>query len=481
MTQQMRQRTPGRRRHLQRLCELLLLLSCTVSLLGCATPTRDKVRLEAYSWWTRDSERNAFDRVLDIFNAKHQDSEAINQVTTDVNADEVRATLTARLLAGAPPSTFQANAGADLLRWTAMDTTEAALPSASRITPLDALFDRTGLVDALPRDLYQALLAGPRRRPYAVPLNIHRLNLIYFNTAALDRYKTEHSGRSFLDLALLCPKDVATRLDDPDARLDVRIAVGTRDSFTLTLFALENMLPAVTGATPYNEISGGTLYDELFLGALPEDQWHEPVVRALQCVQYLSRSFLRTDALSWADALTRVQEGDADFSVMGDWANGELKPALADGRVDMQPFPGSEDTFVFTSDTFPLPVAAPYAEQSEALLETLASAEAQLAFSLEKGSIPARGDVSSALVQATLGDRAARTRQDFDSPLIHKSIATSGLFPPYYPDDLSTRLSAMTAARASKAEIEPVVALLRNALPLLARWQKRISQGQQEP
>jgi glucose/mannose transport system substrate-binding protein len=473
-------RTDGRRRFLQRVRVLLLLLPCA-GLFGCATPTRDRVRLEAYSWWTRDSERNAFDQVLSIFNAHHPDSEAINQVTTDVNADEVRATLTARLLAGAPPSTFQANAGADLLRWTAMDTTEAALPSSSRITPLDELFQRTGLDDALPRDLYQALLAGPQRRPYAVPLNIHRLNLIYFNTAALERYKATHEGRSFLDPELLCPSEVSTRLDDPDARLELRIAVGTKDSFTLTLLALENMLPAVAGTTPYNEVSGGTLYDELFLGTLAEARWHEPVVRALQCVQYLSRSFLRTEDLSWADALTRVETGDADFTVMGDWANGELKPALAAGRVDVQPFPGSESTFVFTSDTFPLPVAAPYAEQSEDLLETLASAEAQLAFSLEKGSIPARGDISTALLQTTLGDRAAQTRQDFDSPEIHKSIATSGLFPPYYPGDLSERLSAMTAEGASKAEIEPVVALLRNALPLLERWQRRIREGQQTP
>ena len=481
MSSQMTPRTHGRRRHLQRLRVLLLLLPCAVGLPGCATPTRDKVRLEAFSWWTRDSERNAFDQVLGIFNQNHPDALAINQVTTDVNADEVRATLTARLLAGAPPSTFQANAGADLLRWTAMDTTGAALSSASRITPLDGLFQRTGLTDALPRELNQALLAGPQRRPYAVPLNIHRLNLLYFNTAALDRYKAAHEGHSFLDPALLCPSDVATRLDDPDARLELRIAVGTKDSFTLTLFALENMLPAVAGTISYNDVSGGTLYDELFLGTLAEKQWHQPVIRALQCVQYLSRSFLRTDDLSWADALTRVETGDADFSVMGDWANGELKSALAEGRVDVQPFPGSENTFVFTSDTFPLPVAAPYAEESEDLLETLATAEAQLAFSLEKGSIPARGDISTELVRATLGDRAAQTRRDFDSPDIHKSIATSGLFPPYYPGDLSTRLSAMTAEGARKSEIEPVVALLRNALPLLERWQRRISEGQQTP
>lgn len=468
----------SRRCHLR---DVRVLLICTVALLGCTTPRRDKIRLEAYSWWTRPSEQKAFDRVLDIYNGKHQDSEAINQVTNDINADEVRATLTARLLAGAPPSTFQANAGADLLRWTAMDTTEAALPSASRIAPLSDLFQRTGLKGALPPDLYRALQAGPQRLPYAVPLNIHRLNLIYYNTDALSSYKRAHAGQSFLDPALLCPKDVATRLENPDEKLALRIAVGMKDSFALTLFALENVLPAVAGATPYNEVTGGTLYDELFLGNLPEAKWHEPVERALQCVQYLSRSFLRAADQSWADALNRVEAGDADFSVMGDWANGELKQALNEGKVDVQPFPGSEGTFVFTSDTFPLPVAAPYAEESQDLLETLASAEAQLVFSQEKGSIPARTDISLELLRESLGERAEQTRRAFDSYEMHKSIATSGVFPPYYPDDLSTRLSEMTADGASKANIEAVIALLRNALPLLELWQSRIAEGQQAP
>ncbi|HYQ04503.1 MAG TPA: ABC transporter substrate-binding protein [Polyangiaceae bacterium] len=479
MSPQTAPRTDSRRCHLQRGVSLLLLV-CIAGSLGCATPQREKVRLEAYSWWTRPSEQRAFDQVLGIYNAEHHDSEAINQVTKDVNADEVRATLTARLLAKAPPSTFQANAGADLLRWTAMDTTQSALASSSRIAPLDGLFDRTGLNTALPHDLYQALLASGGL-PYAVPLNIHRLNLIYYNTHALEEYARAHAGRSFLDSALLCPADVATRLEDPNEKLELKIAVGTKDSFTLTLLALENVLPAVAGAAPYAKGNGSTLYDELFLGnLLDEKAWHAPVLRALQCVQYLSRSFLRTD-LSWADALNAVDTGEADFSVMGDWANGELKQGLTEGRVDAQPFPGSEGTFVFTSDTFPLPAEAPYAEQSQELLETLASTKAQLAFSLEKGSIPARNDIAVEDIEAVLGVRAAHTRRDFDSSQIHKSIATSGVFPPYFPDDLSTRLALMTEEGASKASIDSVMELLRNALPLLGRWQTRIAQGQRGP
>ena len=335
--------------------QVLLLLLCAISVPGCATPEREQIRLEAYSWWTQASEQEAFASVLDIYNKAHQASKAVNEVTRDSNAVEVRALLTARLLAGAPPSTFQANAGADLLRWTAMDTTNSVLETASRISPLGDLFRRTQLDDVLPTDLYRALQAGPQRLPYAVPLNIHRLNLIYYNTAALSAYRDAHAGRTFLDLAVLCPENVAVLLKDPQQHLPLRIAVGLKDGFTLTLFTLENLLPAIAGAKPYDDVTRATLYDQLFLGKLEESKWHEPLLRALQCMQYLSRSFIRESELSWAEALTEVAQGRADFSVMGDWANGELEQALLDGTVDAEPFPGSAETFVFTSDTFPLP------------------------------------------------------------------------------------------------------------------------------
>ena len=478
MSPQRTSRTPRRRYHLQR---LWLLLLCVSGLLACATPTRQEIRLEAYSWWTQTSEQHAFDSVLELYNHANEGHSEADQVTGDINADEVRATLTARLLAGAPPSTFQANAGADLLRWTAMDTTDRVLDSSSRIDPLTDLFERVRLgPGVLPEALDKAVRAGPDRLPYAVPLNIHRLNVIYYNTNALEEYARQHGGESFLKFAQLCPTDVATRLDHPDQKLDLEIAVGTKNSFALTLLTFENLLPAVASQGAYSGASGGTLYDELFTGSLPESQWHDPVLLALQCVQYLSRSFLRNEDLSWADALHRVETGEAAFSVMGDWANGELRDALETFTVDAQPFPGSEDTFVFTSDTFPLPGAAPHRKESEDLLEMLASPEAQRVFSQEKGSIPARWDIPPDEFKK-LGERARQTRDDFASSAIHKSIATSGLFPPYFPDDLSTKLSAMTAEDASKDSIQSVIDFLRDMQPLLGLWQDRIRTGQQAP
>jgi glucose/mannose transport system substrate-binding protein len=441
-------------------CACALCFACCA--LGCGAPTPAKVRLEVYSWWKRPSEQHAFDNILRLYNDAHSDSEAVNQVT-DTNADAMRKTLTARLLAGAPPSTFQANIGADLLRWSVVDTTDAKLDSSSRILPLRDFFTQTKLSSFLPRVLNDALVGGPTREPYTVPVDIHRLNVLYYNTASLASFSIRNSGGSFLDRDVLCPPDVATRLADPKAKLDVRIAVSTADTFALTLLAFESVLPAVAGPQ---------VYDDLFRGQA-SGEWQASVRPALQCVQYLSRSFVNEQetAIDWAGALAQVQTGTADLSIMGDWSNGELKSALANGEVDSVPFPGSEDTFVFTSDSFPLPVDAPYPEQTQALLQTIASPEGQLSFSRDKGSIPARSDIDV----SALGARAVSTRKDFDDLSIAKVLATSGLFPPYFPnDEMNGALAALTQPGAADAEVEAVLALLKDTEPLLARWQSRL-------
>ena len=437
-----------------------LLVYLAVAAPGCSASTPEKVRVEAYSWWRRPSEQRAFDNILRLYNASHSDAEAFNEAS-DTQADDVRETLTARLLAGAPPSTFQANLGADVLRWSVVDTTGGVLPSSSRIKPLSEFFSRRGLLPLLPQVLVKELERGTAHEPYTVPIDIHRLNVLYYNTAALSAFRERHAGKSFLDRELLCPADLSARLADSDSKLDVKIAVGSKDTFALTLITFESVLPA---------LAGPTLYDDLFRGRASGD-WASSVRTALMCVQYLSRSFLDTRNDDWAEALAQVATGNADFSVMGDWSNGELKSALQRGVVDAQPFPGSELSFVFTSDTFPLPVDVPYPKGAEDLLDVIASPEGQLEFSLDKGSIPARSDVDL----SALGARALRTRQDFDSSAVTKVLATSGLFPPYFPGaELNAALSAMTGPGATAAQIEAVLALLSDAQPLLARWQSRL-------
>lgn len=433
---------------------------CTV---GCGGPVPQKTRLVADSWWKHQSERLAFDNVLQQYNRLHPDSIAVNDASGST-ADAVRQTLTARLLAGAGPSTFQANIGADVLHWTVVDTTDDQIESASRLVTLRDFFAENQLDKVLPDALYQALVAGKTREPYTIPIDIHRLNVVYYSVTGLAAFSARNGGASFLDPAVLCPADVADRLDH-NLKLDAKIAVGMKDTFPLTLLAFESLLPAVAGPD---------LYYDLFHGKASGD-WQTQVRGALLCLQYLSRSFVGDQNVDWADALADVADGTADFSVMGDWANGELKDQLNAEVVKSVPFPTSvpewEDTFVFTSDTFPLPVGAPYPVETKELLQTIASREAQLAFSSAKGSIPARTDVD----MTKLGPRAVLTKAAFDGSQ-HKLLATSGLFPPYFPgDELSAALSAMTTPTANKEAVEQVVLVLREMQPLLRHWQDRIA------
>ncbi len=428
---------------------------------SCGTPPSNKVELDAYSWWRRPSERGAFDNILSLYNSEHKDYEATNPITPN-NASEVRATLTARLLANAPPSTFQANIGADLMRWSVVDATEldGGVTSSSRVLPLADFFVKSGLETALPHEIRDAVARVPGGTPYTVPVDVHRLNMLYYNTASLTAFRARNAGKSFLEPEVLCPPAVLDGTDT-SSKLDAKIAIGLNDDFALILVAFESLLPA---------LAGSEIYDDVFRGRA-SGAWEAKVTSTLRCVQYLSRSFVGDTGDDWADALAKVASGATDFSIMGDWSNGELKSWLDLGVVDAEPVPGSELVYVFTSDTFPLPVGAPHGDQAEALLGVIASPAGQLAFSAEKGSIPARNDVDLSM----LGTRAVRAGQDFADDAVTKVLATSGLFPPYFPGNtLVTLLRHLTSSASDEEDIEAVVRLLRDSQPLFARWQARL-------
>ena len=216
----------------------------------------------------------------------------------------------------------------------------------------------------------------------------------------------------------------------------------------------------------------------------------EDVREALECVQYLSQWFRRDDddnpRIGWAEAVNAVKNEAAGeraaFTVMGDWANGLLASDLQTGNVRSTPFPGTGDVFVYTSDTFPLPIGATPRTEVRALLETIASPEAQLAFSAKKGSFPARDGIDL----GSLHSWQRETADAFES--LPKAIATSGLFPPYYPQgDLGNALRAMTAWPAVAGPdgtsderarlVDEALRLFTDLEPLLDLWQDRLASG----
>lgn len=424
---------------------------CAAALSCQSEPT--PVELVVYSWWEESSEHRAFDGVATL----HRES--FPHVTLDnraiAEADNARRALTARMLAGAPPATFQANSGADVLRWTAVDSVEdGELRQDSRIVDLSAQYSAWGLADAVPDVVERALRRGGAGI-YAIPINVHRLNVVYYDTEKRDEFRRV-TGNELLELATLCP-EAPLPAGEEQTRV-LQIAIGTEDPFPLYLLAFESVLPALAGAE---------FYERFWSGGLSETEWEPELRRALSCVQYLARFFIPShDTLLWYEAVDLVGS-QATLTVMGDWAGARIGAAP---RIASAPFPGTEELYVFTSDTFPLPAGLEHEAEAIDLLHTIASPQAQIAFSRKKGSLPARVDIDARLLDAAMLEKRAA----FEAS--SKLLATSGYFPPYFPFDmLESRMKALIAAGSGSDELDAVLALWRDAYPLLARWQTRMA------
>lgn len=451
---------------------------CALALLsGCGSD--DKTKLEVFSWWSQPSERRAFQAVADLHESNHPDVIVDNRA--DPRALEQRERMARLMLSGAPPATFTANAGADLLRWATIDR-EGNDFDYSYVKDVSGLLADTGLLEALRPELRSALAVGDSAELYGVPINVHRLNVLYYNTQVTGALAGDRDPLELLSFARLCPESGA-----PDLPEGLKIAIGSQD-FALILLTFESVLPA---------IAGPAFYDALFRGEAPEsvtapgESFHTDVRKALACVHGLSAHFVRPpppDAgeeppepgeeppeFAWWEALQAVANGEAAFTVMGDWANGELEKELGNESVKAIPFPDSEDTFVFTSDTFPLPIGAESEAAVVALLETIASPPAQQAFSKAKGSIPAWRGTSGHAFSGT-------SRSDFDEETVTKVLATSGRFPPYFQQgDLGRALRAMTAENAPESTIDAALAEFDSQEPLLGRFQDRLRRGSLPP
>ena len=256
---------------------------------------------------------------------------------------------------------------------------------------------------------------------YAVLVNVHRTNSLFYNVQVLQDAGLE-------------PPTTLSELYELAAALQAEgiepFALGARGTWTIALLVFENLMVALHGPDFYEQYLQGEL------DSAADPRMLEVLDETLRLWQYVS---LDARSLEWDEAVARVHEGKAAMTVMGDWAKGTLKqlggePGITFGQV---PFPGTDGVFVFTADTFPLPKGAPEREAALDVLATFASLEGQAAFNPLKGSIPARLDADPEDYDQ-LAQRAIRDFQD--SRLV---LALSGLAPAAFTDEVQQALGEM--------------------------------------
>lgn len=341
------------------------------SLSGCvADRSNEHATVEMFSWWVESSEAAALRAILDLYRDEYPGVEVINAAARE--ATTARQTLSTRFAQGNPPDTFQANGGYDLIRWVAERGTTA---TQSKLEDLTWFFEEEGLFDVIPEPVLEAV--SHEGAPYAVPLNIHRNNSLFFHRGILEAVELP-PPTTFEELLATCE----TLRAGPGIPC---LAAGAADSWALELLLWENVMVATAGAEYYEEFFTGRRNPR-------EAQVEQTVDNLLALWEYAHPAALNT---TWVDAVLQVGNGEAAFNVMGDWAKAALQQRGSVPDVDFGQiaFPGTAGTFVFVTDTFPLSRGGPARAATIDLLRVMASPEGQETFNLVKGSIPARLDV----------------------------------------------------------------------------------------
>ena len=323
---------------------------------AAAAPAAEMAAVEGVSWFPGEP---FMDALIAEFQEQYQDTEFIHN--SDIYPDG-RASLDARLQAGDPPDSFQVHAGQELI---------GNYVDAGQVEPLNFLYEENGWFEFMPQALIEHVTQDGRI--YAVPVNIHRTNVLWANPSVLEENGLEMPG----DLQ----QCLATMDTLQDAGMEAPLALG-RPWAAFHLF--ETVLLASLGSDAYNALWDG------------RGDWNSrEVTQAIEDFEsVLSYANSHELDLDWVQAGQRVIEGDAAFYVMGDWLESYFREQGYDpgGQYRWAPVPGTSGNFQFVSDSFVLPAGAPHREAAIAWLTVAGSQGGQDAFNPLKGSIPARSD-----------------------------------------------------------------------------------------
>jgi len=212
-----------------------------------------------------------------MFAEAHPDIEIVNAVIAGGAGTNYKPALTSRMQAGEPPDAFQAHGGAELANmWVAPGFTE----------PIGDVYDKLGLADKFPQGVID--LVSVDGEPYAVPVNVHRNGVLWFNKKVLE------------DNGVTPPTtwdEFFTAADTLKAAGVDPVALGDKDGWTaVNLF--EQILLSQLGAEDYRGLWAGSM------------SWTDPrVTTALETFSKVL-DYVNADhaTLSWDQAAAKLRE-----------------------------------------------------------------------------------------------------------------------------------------------------------------------------
>ena len=341
--------------------------------------------LEIVHWWTAGGEEDAYNALLDGFREAQPDIEIVDNPAPGGAGSAIDTVIQNRVIDGNPPSTFQIWPGQALTPYTDEGLLEPIGDSVWDEEMRDAYLD--GVLD----------LAQPAGDLVAVPINIHRLNNLFYNVSVLDDAGVD-----------------PTAIADPQGLLDAMETVAAETDATPMAHQTQ---------APWSSLQ---LWESIFIGQQNVEEYQTLLGGDVASMEDAVRSALDTLAsyadyypedagsISWDQGNNDVIAGDAAFLHQGDWAAGQYGSAedFAFGDDwDMVAFPGTEGVYHSVIDSFVFPTNNPSPEATEAFLNYAGTVDAQERFNPVKVSIPPRTDVP----MDEFGDFLTRQFEDFQN------------------------------------------------------------------
>ena len=432
------------------------LVLCALGSQHCTQAGATKISL--VNWWQEKAEEKA----LNQLESKFLESRPTVTFGGNSKANVVsRSAVAQQLLNNAPPDSYQANIGADLLRWSKVKRLGVDVDLLEDVSPYvnvdasdhdDKPFLQPELREHLKRD----------GKVFGAPINIQRTNLIYYSTEksaiiAPGSAPTKLDGTFPLDLFCTLEdmsdgahppvnyKPTDACVDDVDGQVITMSLL--KEAWGIQNFVLEGLLPSIAGIQFYKDIIAGEAMNapgkEVFVDAEPArftPETREQLLQVLRCARAV-RSHVRICKSSpWIETKKAVARGFAHFTAGGDWIGAELDDTAFVRPASFPEHGNDGSIFIYTSDVFPLPVNAPNAIFIQEFLKTVFDPNEQVLFSLKKGSVPA---IDSARTSDIFGENMQRPLTFDAAGPERRALATSGLLPPKYPPEVAQMLETL--------------------------------------
>ena len=399
-----------------------------------------------YHWWTAGGEKEAIDAAFRVFKEKYPEVKIVENPIAGGAGAVMKPAIWGMLISGNPPDTFQVHAGGELKEYV----------DALYLEVVDEIWEKTGLEAVIP-DTLKALVKF-RGHYYAVPINVHRSNVLHYNPKIFDELGIieKYGDPRGWDLNTLL--EILRYIKEKKPEVNP-FELASRNKWPVT-HAFEVLLLIHAGPEDYVKFWTGKFdYKDL-----KHPVWNavKDVLRFLATVEKEELVNLNHPELTWDQAAAEVAAGKSAMYIMGDWAVGfYIAGGFKYGEEWISvPFP--KKVFILLSDCFNVPVGAPHRDTALAWLEAVASVEVQREFNLIKGSIPARVDVEIKYPDPYRPE----TAEDFKTATLVPSPVHGALSKEAFVTEMHNILTSMLASVRAGADVDIAV---KAALTQIAR------------